>query len=53
MQVTWISSFQRRAAQPVEAADGRLPPPSLGIFDLWDKLHLNQPGFTGGNLIAF
>lgn len=25
----------------------------LGIFDLWDKLHLNQPGFTGGNLIAF
>lgn len=23
------------------------------IFDLWEKLHLNAPGFSPGNVIAF
>ena len=23
------------------------------VFDLWDKLGLNAPGFQGGNLVAF
>ena len=25
----------------------------MAILDLWSKLHLNQAGFTGGNLNAF
>ena len=25
----------------------------LEILELWNKLHLNQAGFTGGNLVAF
>ena len=24
-----------------------------GAFDLWDKLHLNNNGFSSGNLVAF
>jgi len=36
-------------------AAGRRPPNALEqeIFDLWDKRKLNDPNFTGGNLIAF
>ena len=25
----------------------------MAVLDLWNKLHLNQVGFTGGNLVAF
>ena len=28
-------------------------PREMDILDLWNKLHLNQAGFTGGNLVAF
>jgi len=28
-------------------------PRELDVLDLWSKLHLNQTGFTGGNLVAF
>lgn len=33
---------------------GRPPHPrEQWILDLWTRLHLSQPGFTGGNVIAF
>lgn len=33
---------------------GRAPKPKeKQIFDLWNERHLNQPGWTVGNLIAF
>jgi hypothetical protein len=37
------SSGRGRAAHPREE----------WILDLWNRLHLGQPGFTGGNVIAF
>ena len=34
---------------------GGRPPNTLEqrIFDLWNKLGLNTPGFSGGNVVAF
>ena len=33
---------------------GRLPnPQEAQAFELWEKLGLSKPGFTGGNLVAF
>ncbi len=38
----------------VAAGPGRAPNPRESqVFQLWEKLHLNAPEFTGGNLIAF
>lgn len=35
-------------------AGGRAPrSEEREVFELWDKLHMNENDFTGGNLVAF
>jgi hypothetical protein len=38
---------------PLGGGDGSLNPREQEIYDLWKKRGLNEPDFTGGNLIAF
>lgn len=39
---------------PSSGGGSRRPTPrEQGIFDLWDKLHLNKHDFSAGNVMAF